>query len=135
MSIKMNKNLIISVVCIMIFLIVGGVVYMAFFNKPDDKVNEFSLSEYNNYIENFSSDKILGKIDNEKIAKEKAESVWIDLYGEQIKREKKPYIVSFDPNNEVWLVTGSLPKNMLGGVPYIIIQKHDGKVLAVWHDK
>lgn len=108
---------------------------MVLLNKPEDKVNEFSLSEYSNYIENFSSDKILGEIDNEKIAKEKAESVWIELYGDQIKREKKPYIVSFDPNNQVWLVTGSLPKNMLGGVPYILIQKPDGKVLAVWHDK
>ena len=131
----MNKNLIISITSVIIILLVGVAVYMAFFNKPEEKVSEFSSSEYNYYIINFPSDKILGTVDNQEMAKEKAEAVWIEMYGEEIKKEKKPYIVYFDLNSGVWLVTGSLPKNMDGGVPYILIQKLDGKVLAVWHDK
>lgn len=131
----MRKKLVLATVCIMIIVLVGGVIYMVFFNKSKGKVNEFSLSEYNNYIKNFPSDKFLGPIGNQKIAKEKAEFIWVEIYGEQIKKEKKPYIVLFDSNSGVWLVTGSLPKNMDGGVPYILIQQSDGKVLAVWHDK
>jgi len=43
--------------------------------------------------------------------------------------------VLFDEESETWLVHGTLPKNTIGGVPYILIQKSDGKVLAVWHTK
>ena len=108
---------------------------MALFDRQEENLREFSLSEYNKYIEKFPYDEILGGIDTQEIAKEKAETVWVEIYGNQIKKEKKPYIVFFDSNNEVWLVTGSLPTDMDGGVPYILIQKSDGKVLAVWHDK
>jgi len=131
----MNKKLIMSIACAIIILLFGGVVYMALFDRQEENLREFSLSEYNKYIEKFPYDEILGGIDTQEIAKEKAETVWVEIYGNQIKKEKKPYIVFFDSNNEVWLVTGSLPTDMDGGVPYILIQKSDGKVLAVWHDK
>jgi hypothetical protein len=36
-------------------------------------------------------------------------------------------------------VTGTLPDDSIyiymGGVPCLVIQKDDGKVIAVWHDK
>lgn len=113
---------------------------MAFFKKPNviEKVGTFKLTDYNCFIEEFPSEKVLGSVDSAQLAKEKAEVIWIETYGESIK-EKKPYEVSFDEENDVWLITGSMPKNLFGnikgGVPYILIQKADGKVLAVWHDK
>lgn len=97
-------------------------------------IGKFNVSEYSEVVIQFSSDKIVGTVQDVETAKEKVESIWIELYGDEVK-EKKPYIVSFDELNEVWLVQGSLPKNKFGGVPYILIQKSDGKVLAVWHDK
>lgn len=97
-------------------------------------IGKFNISEYSEVVIQFSSDKIVGTVQDVETAKEKAESIWIELYGDEVK-EKKPYIVLFDELNEVWLVQGSLPENKFGGVPYILIQKSDGKVLAVWHDK
>jgi hypothetical protein len=99
-------------------------------------INHFSLDDYDYYINlnRYSSDRILGPVDDAEIAKEKAEDVWIELFGDSV-TGKRPYQVMFDETNEVWLVQGTLPKKMLGGIPYIIIQKTDGKVLAVWHDK
>jgi len=36
-----------------------------------------------------------------------------------------------DRQHKVWLVQGTLPENILGGAANILIQKADGKVLAV----
>ena len=58
----------------------------------------------------------------------------IEIYGESVKN-KKPYNVSFDEQNQVWMIQGTLPKNWDGGVPHILIQKSDGRILAIWHDK
>lgn len=117
---------------IILILLIGGVISLLFYNKS--KIRRFDVSMYNSYIKQFPSDEILGPIDSAKYAKEKAEAVWLELYGDEVK-DKKPYTIFFDDSNEVWLVEGRLSKNMLGGVPHILIQKSDGKILAVWHDK
>ena len=47
---------------------------------------------------------------------------------------KKPYIARLEKG--VWIVEGSLPAQFtMGGVPYIEIQKSDGKILKVVHGK
>lgn len=117
-------------------LLICGVMYMSIF-RADNKepIGKFSLNEYQYFIENFPSDKVLGNISNASKAKEEAEKVWIEIYGEDVKKDIKPYVVMYDETSKTWLVTGTLPKNMLGGVPNIIIQGNNGKVLAVWHDK
>lgn len=104
------------------------------------KVQDFSMSEYEHYIEEFPSDLTLGETLDSDSAKKKAEETWIKIYGEKIKKENQPYKVYFDSTNNTWLIVGSTPKtwpwtSYIGGVPYIIIQKSDGKVLAVWHDR
>ena len=136
----MKKKLIFGIAIALIIVLVGGGVYMAFFKKTE-AVGTFNLENYNDIIEyyenNFPTEKVpeaLGFVDSEKTAKGKLETVWIEIYGKSIKN-KKPYNVSFDNENQVWLVQGSLPRNWDGGVPHILIQKSDGKVLAVWHDK
>lgn len=128
----MNKKNVI-IFCIVCIILIFLVVVIVICNKKT-VIGKFNVSEYSEVVIQFSSDKIVGTVQDVETAKEKAESIWIELYGDEVK-EKKPYIVSFDELNEVWLVQGSLPKNKFGGVPYILIQKSDGKVLAVWHDK
>ncbi len=105
-----------------------------FFFKKEETIGIFRLSDYSDPIERFPSEKILGPINSSQVAKKEAEVVWMEIYGESIKT-KKPYEVLFDEANQVWLVQGTLPKNIDGGVPYMLIQKLDGKVLAIWHDK
>ena len=119
---------------------------MVFF-KEIKAVGTFKLEKYNDTIYHYENyfplekkSEALGFIDSAKTAKNKAEMVWIEIYGKSIKRQK-PYQVFFDETNEVWLITGSFPmperlfKSFKGGVAHILIQKSDGKVLAIWHDK
>jgi len=61
-----------------------------------------------------------------------AEAVWLPIYGDKVKN-KKPYKIKLE--NGVWYIEGTLPQNCTGGVPYIEIQKKDGKVLKVMHGK
>ncbi len=61
--------------------------------------------------------KTVGPIPNAKTAGAKAEEVWLELYGDEVKDEK-PYIVSYDARNLIWMVEGympSLPIRYAGG--------------------
>ena len=97
-------------------------------------VENFKSSDYQYYIDNFSSEENVGSIIDAKDAIKKSEIIWIKLYGENIKKEK-PYKVFYDAKSEIWLVQGTLRSNMMGGVANILIDNDTGKVLAVWHDK
>ena len=46
----------------------------------------------------------------------------------------KSHLATYDENSNM-VVSGTLWKNFIGGVPNVIIQKSDGKVLAVWYTK
>jgi hypothetical protein len=128
-------------ILIFVCLIIGVlfVIFLLIRDRNNDKFEAFSLDECNYYIENFSSDRVVGTTDNVQQAKEKAESVWIEIYGEEKTKQEKPYEVFYDEYEEVWLVMGSLPSKpfhvSLGGTVCILIKKSDGKVLAVWHDR
>lgn len=94
----------------------------------------FSLQDYQMYIEEFPSEEIAGPVETEEMAIAVAEHVWTSCYGNRV-LFNKPYIVQFDAENGAWLVRGSLPFYRAGGVPYILIVKDSGRILAVWHDK
>jgi len=136
----MNKQLVLA---ISVFLVVVGVIaFFILWNKEEDPVantaatvGSFSYDDYKdeNLIQ-FPSDKILGAVPDAETAREQAESVWVEVYGEQVKFDK-PYQVFYDEKNCVWLVQGTLRSNMHGGVANILIDNDTGKVLAVWHGK
>ena len=120
-------------IALLIVLLIGVVICMfIFINK--NRIRTFSLEEYKESIELFPSDEVLGETLTAKNAVEKAEILWLGKYGESVKKDK-PYKIYYDKISETWLIKGTLPFYMRGGVPYVIIQKSDGKVLAVWHDK
>lgn len=127
------KNKILLIFAIILMMSFVGGVAMSILSQSR-KVGTFDITTYSKYIDEFPSEKILGPISDRKTAKEQAESLFLQIYGDSVK-SKKPYTVSFDEKSQVWLVEGSLPKNHDGGVPHILIRKSDGKVLAVWHDK
>jgi hypothetical protein len=62
-----------------------------------------------------------------------AEIVWLNVYGSKIKYNKPFKAILKD--GKIWVVEGTLSDNTLGGVPYIEIQKSDGKILKVTHGK
>lgn len=119
---------------ILFVTLIGGIII---YNISKEKIKSFNLNDepyYLQAIQDFSSDKYLGEILTAEEAKEKAVNEWLNLFGDKVNNEK-PYQVFFDEQNNVWLVKGSLPKGKKGGVAYILIQKSDGKILAIWHDQ
>lgn len=61
-----------------------------------------------------------------------AKIIWEPIYGEEI-YSKQPFVVSLQ--DSIWVVKGSLPKNMDGGVPYMEILGRNGTILMISHDK
>lgn len=112
---------------------IGGILVVIIKNKSPE-IKTFEVSEYQYYIDNFSSEDNLGFISDSKELLKKVEVIWIKQYGERIKNQK-PYQVFYDEANGIWLVHGTLRSNMLGGVANILVDNDTGKVLAVWHDK
>lgn len=124
---------------VLLLAVASIIIIIVVFHNQANKVKKFSVSDYSTEIKNFPSEITLGPIPDAPAASQQAESVWINTFGETVEDEK-PYIVSFDSENGVWLITGTLPPNTqdritLGGVAYILMRKEDGKVLAVWHTK
>ena len=112
---------------------IGGILVVIIKNESPE-IKTFEVSEYQYYIDNFSSEDNLGFISDSKELLKKVEVIWIKQYGERIKNQK-PYQVFYDEANGIWLVHGTLRSNMLGGVANILVDNDTGKVLAVWHDK
>lgn len=112
---------------------IGGILVVIIKNKSPE-IKTFEVSEYQYYIDNFSSEDNLGFISDSKELLKKVEVIWIKQYGERIK-DQKPYQVFYDEANGIWLVHGTLRSNMMGGVANILVDNDTGKVLAVWHDK
>jgi hypothetical protein len=77
-----------------------------------------------------------GFVPNDSTAIKIAEAVWLPIYGKDV-LEEKPYKARLKKG--VWIVEGSIATDTLhitmGGVAYIEIQKSDGKILKVLHDK
>lgn len=126
---KMKKY----IVCCVAVLLIATAIVLVLQNRKSQPGNLY-LGEYQWYVKNFPSDTCLGKIENAETAIQKAESLWTEIYGQEV-ASKKPYIASYDAANQVWLVHGSLPTGTVGGAPYLLVENETGDVLAVWHDK
>lgn len=129
----MVKKKVLFIVLIVLLVASAGILTVIMMNKSS-VVKTFDVSEYQYYIDNFSSEENLGSISDSKDLLKKVEAIWIKKYGERIK-DQKPYQVFYDIENGVWLVSGTLRSNMMGGVANILVDNGTGKVLAVWHDK
>lgn len=125
----MKKLLFIGCVALLVLI----TIFITLF-KNEHNIGNFSISQYEDRINNCSFNVSFGKINNAEEAKKHAETLWIKEYGVEVKK-KKPYVVFYDSNVKAWLVQGSLSHETDGGVPNIIINEVDGKVLALWHDK
>lgn len=132
----MKKIMITAIIAIVILNIAA---YWVVIKKDQDNNNDSSnsyqegnLSDYSAFLRKDIPSN--GYVPDAITAKKLAEAVLYPIYGDNIKN-KKPFLVTFDEENQVWIVEGQLPENRDGGVPYVIIQKNDGKILSVWHTK
>jgi hypothetical protein len=76
---------------------------------------------------------VVNYVPNAETAIKVAEAIWLPIYGERI-YQKRPFVAKLK-DSTIWVVTGTLRENLLGGVPYIEIQKSDCKILKVTHGK
>ena len=60
-----------------------------------------------------------------------AVAVWTPIYGKGSIERQKPYQATL--RNGIWYVTGSLPKNTLGGVAEAEISRDDGRIIRIIH--
>ncbi|WP_082320193.1 YbbC/YhhH family protein [Ralstonia solanacearum] len=74
-----------------------------------------------------------GVIPDEQTAKKVAEAILVPIYGQESIERQKPFRVVLLGN--IWIVTGYLPPDQLGGVFRIEIAKQDGHVIQVMHGK
>lgn len=128
-----NKILIISLIAL---FAIGCVVVIVFavnrlLDTTQSDVGEFSVSEYEWEIENFSVDQNVGEVNDKNVAIKNAKSLWLEKYSIDI--HEKKIEVAYDSKEECWHIYGTLSPNALGGVLHAIIQK-EGDVLAVWID-
>ncbi len=99
------------------------------------QVSSFDIQDYQDEIEQFPADACVGEVSDSASAVKHAEDIWEGTYGIS-SVWNKPYKVSHDSKNGVWLVQGNAWLPLInGGEPYILIRQKDGKVLAVWHTK
>ncbi|WP_165861103.1 NTF2 fold immunity protein [Paenibacillus paeoniae] len=97
-------------------------------------VEEFNSLDYQGIYEQIPQPETR-YIPDAKVAIKIAEVIFNSVYDESNLAAKKPFQVKFDDDQKVWLVHGTLPEEIDGGVPYIMLQQEDGKILSVWHDK
>ncbi|MCL2368644.1 MAG: hypothetical protein FWC72_06580 [Oscillospiraceae bacterium] len=94
-------------------------------------IGYFDLAFYARFIRLIPSDRVVGPIEDEEMAKEGALEAWSDRWGRGIMNSRE-YRVQFDIQNDIWFVQGILPPNTLGIQPSVLIRGSDGQVLAVW---
>ncbi len=74
-----------------------------------------------------------GYVPDEKTAVRIAVAVWEPIYGVEAIAAQRPYHARLE--NGVWIVEGSLPRTMPGGVAIAEIAKDDGRVSRVSHGR
>ena len=74
-----------------------------------------------------------GYAPDEKTAIGIALNVWAPIYGKDHIEKQKPYSAFLVDG--YWLVSGSLPKHMVGGVAHAVIEKKTGQIVYVIHSQ
>ena len=127
---NMKKKVALFAIIIIVLAVICGFIIALFGLNHQPDVGKFTLAEYQWEIENFPSDKNVGKVDDENTAMEKAKELWLEKYGDT---DEKKVNIEYDSESRCWHVCGSVSPKKIGGVPHAIIQR-DGKVVAVWYE-
>jgi hypothetical protein len=62
-----------------------------------------------------------------------AVAVWEPIYGKKDLAEEAPYRATLKDGR--WTVTGTLPKGRVGGTATAVIDKMNGRIIAIFHAK
>ena len=163
------KKRIVLIICVVAALLIGGAVLtVALMNQSGDKgvvaapidwdnmSPEFEelLSRLNQtmpflhtdfeddspwWLQEFPSDRVVGQIKSEEMARIRAMEIWLEMFDEQLVQSRTAYGIQvlYDELNDVWFLRGALPPASPGSVRlgaslFIFIRGSDGQVLAAW---
>jgi hypothetical protein len=74
-----------------------------------------------------------GYVPDARTAVRVAEAVLVPIYGAKQINSEKPLSAKLD--GDVWVVTGTLPSGMVGGVAEVKISKQTGEIVGMIHGK
>lgn len=74
-----------------------------------------------------------GLVPNSKIAIQIADAILVGVFGENTIKSERP--LNAELRDNVWIISGTMPKGRMGGVAYIYIAKRDAKVLRLYHEQ
>jgi len=74
-----------------------------------------------------------GMVPTADVAIKIADAVLVGAYGEKIIKSERPLVATL--KDGVWIVGGTLPKGMMGGVAYIYLAKKTGRVVRLFHEQ
>ena len=138
----MKKFLDILAICIIIFILICGIVWLKFGYRIDTDGTYF-IGDIDIFIANENDlknvnlvkyDKAFGYVSDAGRAVRIATNVLNEIYDHCGKTET-PFIVHYNENADTWIVHGSLPFFMAGGVGSIGIKKDTGEVIMITHSK
>lgn len=89
-----------------------------------------NVSNLNSSPEDSNSE---GFVEDEQAAIEIAIKEWTRMGLKEMIDQEKPYRAELV--GDVWEVSGTAPKNWVGGLAYARISQKDGDILKAWHDK
>lgn len=110
----------------------------------EKEIGEFSLYELSNIddlLENYTPAEAiyLEKYGTPEEAATSMEEIWIrKIYRnqEEYALDDRPYIVSEDKENNLWLIEGNTGEQVApGGTHHAVVSKEDGKVIIFWGDE
>jgi hypothetical protein len=140
----LKKNLVIMGIAIMTLCLATWIISNpkneTFADHSGNEVKSFDISEYREKITMFSVNNtfVESTSDPDSIMRE-AEKIWKVFFDQdtyhRIETTEKPYQVSYNREEHLWLVKGSIEPNKAGGAANIIIDKNTKKVVAIWHEK
>lgn len=141
----MKKNIfVVILLTLTISVIIGNVIYKNTFQLSSTIEQEYiSLIDCDQSTKYSDNSIHLGPINDAKSAVAEAEKIWNARYGKRTIRNEKPFRVSYDNENRVWYVRGTLKGSNLasflgiskkGGTAYFIVKKDSGEVLAIGHE-
>ena len=130
----MKKKLKILAIALAIVIICITVAVLAFQSSQDHIVHTFSLDDYADFIDGDFYYPAQGSIETAEEARDIAEKIMDDWFQNEYSGVAKPYVVSFDEENRVWLIQATF-LFFVGGGACIIITQEEGNVLAIWGQK
>lgn len=126
----MKKRIVLIVIVLLVICVLVSYIV------PSYRVRYFCLDDYSEFLNGpgSGSETYLGKINNASEARSVAKKLFKEVYAEYFMAATFPYIVSYDSQNDIWLVQAGKCFIPEWGA-HIVINASDGKILGLWNYK